>query len=162
MKVYKVVTHYELEKSTMDGWELDKVLTHSFADKVSCQVPIANHVPDGCYGNVTQYPRDEVIQVHAPLFVLVKEKELINKEFTLKLDNETLRHNLEVMIKERKQWEHTAESLQRQFIASQEANQLALKHRDEYQAQAQKLERDIAKLRIALGDLRMKEILDGT
>ena len=160
MKVYKVVGPYEVEKHTMDGWALDKVLGHSYADKVQCQTPVSSQVPDNCYGGITQHPRDEVVQVHEPMFLLVKDLELIQKETMLTDEVADLKKKLELKQKERDQWEKTSEKLQREVESNKDANAIARSRWDEYQAKAQKLERDIAKLRVALGDLRMKEILE--
>jgi hypothetical protein len=160
MKVYKVVGPYEVEKHTMDGWALDKVLGHSYADKVQCQTPVAVQVPDNCYGGITQHPRDEVVQVHEPLFLLVKDIEIIQKELFLTQEVADVRKRMEVLQVERDRWELTAKNLQADLGVSKESNKIARERWDEHSAKAQKLERDIAKLRVALGDLRMKEILE--
>lgn len=160
MKVYKVVGPYEVEKFTMDGWALDKVLGHSYADKVQCQRPVATEAPQGCYGGVSQYPYEEVIQVHEPMFLLTKEIEVIQKEQLLTDEVGDLKKKLELKQKERDQWMATSERSQREMLSSEAAARVSREHWDEFATKAQKLERDLAKLRVALGDLRMKEILE--
>ena len=74
MKVYKVSDPNELEKWTLDGWALDKVLGSTHADKVSCSTPIAKPQQNGdYYGTIETHQREEVVQVHEPLFLLVPD-----------------------------------------------------------------------------------------
>lgn len=160
MKVYKVVGPYEVEKHTMDGWALDKVLGHSYADKIQCQTPVSSQVPDNCYGGVSSHPRDEVVQVHEPLFLLVKDLELIQKEVMLTDEVTDLKKKLELKQKERDQWEQAAGRFNSERQSAVESRRLLDEMLVKEQASKQKLEKDIGKLRVAIGDLRMKEILD--
>lgn len=160
MKVYKVVTYADVERHTMDGWELDKVLGRSYATSMSCNTPVPVQVPDNCYGSVSNSLRDEPVQVHEPLFLLFKDYDTLSKE---KLLEEHIKKDvleLADLKKRIEQWELTAKNLQREVEVSKESTQVACTKRDEQTVLARKLEGDIAKLRIALGDLRMKEILN--
>jgi hypothetical protein len=162
MKVIKVVPYTEVERHTMDGWELDKVLTRSHAATIPCSTPLVPHAcSNGGYSSGTQYStRDEAIQVHEPLFVLTKDLDTLKKE--LLLAEEIKKYVLEKadLQKQNDQWKLTAERLQQEVLMSQESAKIAREHRDEKIALARKLEGDVGKIRQAIGDLRMKEILN--
>jgi hypothetical protein len=160
MKVFKVVAYGDVERFTMDGWELDKVLSRSYADRLQCSTPVATQAPDGCYGSVSNSFRDEPIQVQEPLFLLFKDFDTLSKEKLLedRVKKDVL--ELDDLKKRTEQWEMTAKNLQREVEGSKAVAAIAREKWDQQSALAQKLEAHISKLRIAIGDLRMKEIID--
>lgn len=159
MKVYKVVSYTEVEKFTMDGWELDKVLGRSYATSMSCQTPVSVAVPDGCYGNVNTHLRDEPVQVHEPLFLLTKDLDVVQKEMALATQLSEVTGRVKELEEGREQRKKRFDALGADLKSSKEETAKFIKERDNRSAVARKLEDDIGKIRTALGDLRMKEIL---
>lgn len=100
MKAYKVIPARDVERSTLDGWELVQTIATSRAETVSCATPIAiegNTGQNGGYstpGMVTTYPRDEIVQVNEPVFLLSKDVGAATHEEQLKNELQTLRTSM--------------------------------------------------------------------
>ena len=166
MKVFKVVGPYQLEAASLDGWELVQTIASSRADKISLQTPIA---VEGCNGNNgsyptpghvdTCYPREEVVQVHEPLFMVAKERDVITREEQLKVEKRELVEKMTALSLKSQNDDKDIEELKRQV----KLLDINLKDKMERMAldtnKLRKLEGDLAKVRTAVGTKAYEEAL---
>ena len=162
MKVYKVVKSSALEASTMDGWEPDRVLTSSGYISVSCSTPVPRSSPDPYNGqsHAIAY-RDELVQVHEPMFLLHKDHDVICNEVNLRGEITKGQIELSDVKKQRDQLDGLSKDLQAEKLEIIERNAKLRSNMDDETKMRRKLEHDIAKVRGAIGEIRMREILGG-
>lgn len=158
--VSKVVNAHEVEGLTTAGWRLDEVFQESYVESFSEQVPMI--VPGQSYP--TTYSGTKGFVVTKNLFLMKKDGSALVSEAHEVLEQafaheKTLQSQLAEV-------QDTARVLLGKFEVSETARIGLAKERDrarqDFEAEralALKMEGDIAKIRNAVGALKMKEIL---
>jgi hypothetical protein len=166
MKVYKVVGPHGLEAASLDGWELVHTIASSRADKVSLQTPIAVDGCEGSNGNYstpgrveTCYPREEVVQVHEPMFMVSKEREVITREQQLKAELQGTVDKMTAMSLNSQNDDRDIKDLTAKAASWEKRFEDLNKTYNETQAKTRKLEGDLAKVRTAVGTKAFEEAL---
>lgn len=157
MKAYKVIPARDVERSTLDGWELVQTIATSRAETVSCATPIAiegNTGQNGGYstpGMVTTYPRDEIVQVNEPVFLLSKDVGAATHEEQLKNELQTLRMS---MAEQRAAFELKSTNDDRDINVGDKGTRLS-----DAITKLHRAETALGKIRAAIGSVRYDEIL---
>lgn len=158
--VLRVAEGSELEGLTMQGWRMLQVLPESREIVSREEVPLV--LPGQNYPTTYSGTRAQVVQQHR--FLMLKEERTVLAEAQARFDAlhaESLKtaHALleaEKKVKEQTaQWQRICEENKRyleQTVAVREEVATMRGQRD-------KMEKDIAKVRAAVGELKMKEIL---
>lgn len=147
MKVYKVVSHQDVERSTtLEGWELmlDHTQVETQAEPVNCKTPMTINQGTS-YSSVQSYCSQSVGQFSRPLYLLSKDEEVVKRESSLTaqlVDVNIKMNELKKAYDELTKLADRAENSERASIA-----------------RCRKMEADIAKLRTAIGDLKFNEIV---
>ncbi len=161
MKVYKAIGPFYLESSTKDGWTLEQTLPTSRYEKVQCDTPLAlfNRRDDYNSTQHTTLPRDELVQVNEPIFIMSKDSDAISREEELmkllseandKVKLANVRHTLDerdmaLLNTKASSLEETKTELQAKLGSEQTARR--------------QMENHLAKIRTAIGTVRYDEIL---
>jgi hypothetical protein len=161
VKIFKSVFHYQLEQATTDGWAVEQTLPSSRYEKVQCDTPLALYSKRDDYSGMqhTTLEREELVQVHEPIFILSKDADLISREEALlkrvreaedkvKLADE--RHKLD----ERDQKDLTTKVENLEATRSELQTKLGTE-----QTSRRQMETHLAKIRSAIGTVRYDEIL---
>lgn len=168
-----VVSHFELGKYTSEGWVLKEILDFERTEPVCKHYVVSSTTPSygGNGGSENQRLESvmESVVVKEPRFLITKlngdherqqlatERDAAIKALTeLKLSSEAAQkkaaEDFEVLEGATRNYKFLSESSERQLREAQQ--QL-----EEQGSKAQKMEADIAKIRTAIGERPMKEIL---
>lgn len=160
MKIYKAVEASDLESCTLDGWQLhngpisqSKIHTHHSQSRPSTNEEYAR----GICGYVTDPPK--VFFGDVLIFIVWKDQETITKEVLLAEGLRKMTDRASVAENNVKRLE---EQNARQLEAIQNEKKVTEIEREAKifaQTRYRKLESDLAKVRTAIGDLKMKEIV---
>jgi len=158
--VAKVVEGSEVEMLTRQGWRIAKVLPESFATSVPESIPVV------CAGQSypTQASGTRAISVSTTRFLMFEdEKSQLAKMAQLAAVKEVSLNKAQSDLQE------VQKALKEQVAAYQKvcenekrlAETLSLRGAEVFEVKKQRdlMERDIAKIRAAVGELKMKEIL---
>ena len=163
-KVYKVVGAHELEKWTSVGWRLEKLVTDQRIEERMDSIPLVVPYSGGGGGGVQMQCVARSHTVALTLFLLCKEEgtyiEQLQADYAdlgvqLKAGMEeysALTKELAIRTKEL-ELKTTLYASTSEILTQANRNHTVTKELN------QKLEKDIAKIRTAVGDLRMQEIL---
>ena len=151
MKVFRIVRHQDLEGASMDGWELVQTLATSRADKIVCSTPVATEGSHGSGGYVNACTRDEVVQVHEPMFMVFKEREAIDRETQLKEDVRLLKENAIALQRKSDLDDRDLKQLRAVEAAKEARLQIVSADVLNMREKMYKLEGDLAKVRFAIG-----------
>lgn len=151
MIVHKVVDSHGLEFATRDGWTLEQVIVATRGGTVQCQTPVSKKVPDGCYGDVQNYSRDEVVQVIEPMFLLKKEMTVITREEQLQAEMRLLNEKMTALKLKSDNDDRDLRIQREQIEGFQERMNTMVTSAQEARTRMQKLEGDLAKVRTAIG-----------
>lgn len=158
MIVHKVVRGHELERHTLDGWELKRTLVAKHADKISCMTPIPCH-KDVNYQGYQYTTRDEVGQFEEIQFLVTKNSEMLSREDQLLNEINAWREKVAALELKSKNDDRDLADLKHR------ADLLDLNLKDKMERMSldtnklRKLEGDLAKVRIAIGTKAYDEAL---
>ena len=162
MKIYKAIAPYYLESSTRDGWVLEQTLPTSRYEKVQCETPLALFPKrDDNYNSLQQttMPRDELVQVNEPIFIMSKDSDVISREEELmKLLSEA---NDKVKLADER---HKLDERDQKDLSSKVENLEAVRtdlqtKLGTEQTSRRAMENHLSKIRTAIGTVRYDEIL---
>lgn len=158
MIVHKVIRGHELERHTLDGWELKRTLIAKHAEKLSCSTPIPCH-KDVNYQGYQYTSREEVGQFEEMQFLVTKNSECLSREDQLLNESNTWREKVAALDLKSKNDDRDLAQLREVEAAAQtrlrEVSQNCLDDR----TRLRKLEGDLAKVRTAIGTKAYDEAL---
>lgn len=169
MKIHAVIRAFEVEPRTRDGWTLVQAMPASNYEKVLCDTPIpvegydgnANSGSYGSAGTVQHTNREELVQVHEPVFLVAKELEVISREEGLKKELQDEKDK--VKLAEQRHANDTRDMglLTTKASSLEETKTVLQTQLSTEQTLRRKLEADLGKIRLAIGMTRYDEILAG-
>jgi hypothetical protein len=158
--VTKVVGAYDVENYTLQGWRLEDVLQESHVESFSESVPLV--VPGQSYP--TTYNGTKGFVVTKNLFVMTKDGSTLITEANARVEaaevrSRDLANKLIEADKKTATFEKDVAKLKADYERQiTETNRWVERHTVERDAKV-KMEKDISKIRNAVGELKMKEIL---
>lgn len=160
-EVVKVVGENEVERLTSQGWSLREVLQETGVESFNEQVPMLT--PGNTYPSTFSATRGFVVTKNR--YVMVQDDSKVLAQMQAQLDEkEKIVSNARQMQVEA---EKKAEEWRKQYAGSLDANGVYARENERFRTENQnlfksnqKMERDIAKIRSAIGELKMKEILE--
>lgn len=161
MKIYKTIKSDELQQHTQNGWTWDttplreqRITEHR--DTLGRE-PNAEERQRGCYSRV--YDPSQPFFGDVLIFVVWKEEETITREQELARLAEERRTQAWELTEQVKTLTTGAKELADRLNIAEQQVLDKQKIAERAGAAQQKLERDIAKIRSAIGELKMQEIL---
>jgi hypothetical protein len=165
MKIHKTVHSHELETATHDGWALEQIVTSSHVDSHRNYAEARD--PNSFY-NTAQTYQEQAFRIDVPLFLVSKEAEAASREALLTEQLAQLHAQrveaVNVLETERVAHRKTQDTLKNvqesvEFHKTREDN--VRKDADSYKQDAATNRAQLAKIRVAIGEIRYKEILEG-
>lgn len=158
MIVHKVIRGHELERHTLDGWELKRTLIAKHAEKLSCSTPIPCH-KDVNYQGYQYTSREEVGQFEEMQFLVTKNSECLSREDQLLNEINTWREKVAALDLKSKNDDRDLNELKHRA----ELLDINLKDKTERMIldtnKLRKLEGDLGKVRAAIGTKAYDEAL---
>ena len=165
MKVWKTSSAYHLELNTIAGWTLEQVLASSRVDKVQLSTPVAfegtpgSTMSYGVSGGVQAAIREEIAQVHEPVFLLSKEQEVVAREAALSAELRALHETMQPLELRHSNDTRDIEDLTKQIESLKTVNhRLEIQYMNELTLKRDALA-DLTKIKTAIGTVRYDEIL---
>ncbi len=166
MKIHAVIRAFEVEGRTRDGWTLVHAYHASNYEKVFCDTPIPVEGNRGGGGNsystsgmVQQAPREELVQVHEPIFLVTKDLEAINREELLQREIRELQDKLK-LAEEKHKLDARDLEIQKNKIQGLDSDLSNLRTSlSDERTTRQRMEAQLTKIRSAIGTVRYDEIV---
>ncbi len=159
MLVTKVVYHYEVEPLTRDGWTLKEILSAVHVQRIQLMVPFQPDNQNGYVPPVQYGTREELLPVSAPLFVLTKETEVETREQELDAKLKMALNANQPLIDSAKSLTETVAQLNKKLDVANARVENVERQLSEARTSKDKLERDITKIRQAIGTMEFDAIL---
>jgi predicted GIY-YIG superfamily endonuclease len=165
MKIHAVIRAFEVESRTRDGWTLVQAMHASQYEKVFCETPIAIEGYDGhsssygSAGSLQQARREELVQVHEPVFLVAKELEAIDREEQIKKELREAQDKLK-LAEEKHKLDARDLEIQKNKIQGLDSDLSNLRTSlSDERTTRQRMEAQLTKIRSAIGTVRYDEIV---
>lgn len=166
MRVTKIVVHAAVEQLTREGWQLDRILDRHSICVAQLATPLvipghgSNQYGPGSSGYIdTNHKREESHVVSDPLFVLTKDLDVLDRETALSGDLEKARKDLAADKAALTQLHGSYDNVLRNNTDLTASVASGIERERDLRGRITRLEEDIGKLRVAIGNDRMREIL---
>lgn len=167
MKIYKVVTSDELQMATRDGWTWDPVVHPAVSEHRAIQVrddrgrqPTREENNQGIYGTIFEPTKTSFGDVL--IFVVWREQEEIDRIAEAERAASAAHSEASRVERALEEQQRENKNLSEKFDLVQKVSENRRGEIASHESVRRKLEGDLAKIRGAIGDLKYKEILNGT
>jgi hypothetical protein len=165
MKIHAVIRAFEVEPRTRDGWTLVQSYHASNYEKIHCDtpIPVEGNRGNENYGNATagsvqHAQREELVQVHEPVFLVAKDLEVIDREEQLKKELRDLQDKLK-LAEEKHKLDARDLGVQKNRLDGLDSDLTNLRTElSRERTLRQTMETQLSKIRSAIGTVRYDEI----